>query len=334
MNNNIGDFRNRILFSRGKVTNYAGIIVFVLVIAIFSILSPPFLSMKNITNVLRNVSVLAIVAFGLSFCTIVGEFDISFGYVAGLSSMFVAGALRAGQPLVIVLLIGLATGVLFGILNGFIATKIGLVDMVTTLSTGFIANGISYTFSRGYAIYEGITTTFTYLGRGSILSIPIPAVIMLVLFVIFIIFLDFTKMGKYMQAAGGSPGTAFMSGINKVYWKWLAYIISGACAGLGGILLTATLKGATASEGPHLLLDGIAAVFLGQALSFKKAKSITDVTMIGTFFGVLFIGLLDNGLILLGFSWHIRTFIKGLMIILALALKLRADNRRVEVPVH
>jgi len=218
MNNNIGDFRNQILFSRGKVANYVGITIFILMIAIFSILSPHFLSMKNITNVLRNVSVLAIVAFGLSFCTIVGEFDISFGYVAGLSSMFVAGALRAGQPLIVVILIGLTTGVLFGILNGFIATKIGLVDMVTTLSTGFIANGISYTYSHGYAIYEGITTAFAYLGRGSILSIPIPAVIMLVLFVIFVIFLDFTKMGKYMQAVGGSPGTAFMSGINKIYW--------------------------------------------------------------------------------------------------------------------
>jgi len=333
-NSNLGDFRNRILFSRGKVTSNAGIIVFILMIVIFSILSPPFLSMYNITNVLRNISVLAIVAFGVTFCTLVGEFDISFGYVAGLSSMFVAGALRAGQPIIVVLLIGLVTGMLFGILNGFIATKVGLIDMVTTLSTGFIANGISFTYSRGYAIYEGITAAFTYLGRGSILSIPIPAIIMLALFAGFIIFMNFTKMGKYMQAVGGSPGTAFMSGINKVYWKWMAYIISGTCAGLAGILLTATLKGASASEGPHLLMDGIAAIFLGQALSSKKAKSAADVTMIGTFFGVLFIGLLDNGLILLGFSWHVRTFIKGLMIILALALKLRADDRRVEVPVH
>jgi ribose transport system permease protein len=313
---------------------YLGLLMFTAILVFFALSSPYFLKINNISNVLRSVSVLAIVAFGVCLCTIVGEFDISFGFVAGLSSMFVAGALRGGQPIVIAILIGILTGTLFGLLNGFIATRIGLIDMVTTLSTGFIANGIAFTYSRGYAIYEGITEEFAYIGRGYIGFIPIPVVIILIIFFTIWFMINSTKIGKYMQAVGGSPKAAFMSGINTVFWKSFAYIMSGTFAGIAGVLMTSILRAASASEGPHLLLDGIAAVFLGQTLSLKKAKTAADVTILGTFLGVLFIGFLDNGLTLLGFSWHIRTVIKGIMIILALSLKLRADNRRVEVPVH
>lgn len=286
------------------------------IIVVVTALEPGFLSLNNIFNVLRQVSINALIAFGMTFVILTGGIDLSVGSILALSSAFVAGMMVDGQHAVMAIALGLIAGAVLGAFNGAVITYGKVAPFIATLATMTIYRGLTLVYTDGRPITGlGDSTWFEMLGRGYFWIIPVPAVTMLIAFGILYFILKKTTFGRHTYAIGGNEEAAKLMGIGVNKVKVMIYSLSGMLAALAGIILTSRLNSAQPTAGTSYELDAIAAVVLG-GTSLAGGRG----WIVGTLIGALIIGTLNNGLNLLGVSSFFQLVVKGAVILFAVLL--------------
>ncbi|BAB07450.1 ribose ABC transporter permease [Halalkalibacterium halodurans] len=289
------------------------------IVLIISFLNPDFLSLSNIMNVLRQVSINALIAFGMTFVILTGGIDLSVGAILALSSAVTAWLMVNSVDPILAVLIGLLAGTLFGAINGLVISKGKVAPFIATLATMTIYRGLTLVFTDGRPIsgFES-STMFEMLGRGYFFGIPVPAVTMIISFIILYLILKKTTFGRRVYAVGGNQEAAILSGIKVDRIKIYVYSLTGFLSALAGMILTSRLYSAQPTAGSMYELDAIAAVVLG-------GTSLTGGRgwIVGTLIGALIIGVLNNGLNLLGVSSFFQQVVKGSVILLAVLLDRR-----------
>jgi ribose transport system permease protein len=285
-------------------------------IIIVSVLNPSFLEPLNILNLLRQVSINALIAFGMTFVILTGGIDLSVGSILALSSALTAGMIVSGMDPILAIIIGCLLGGVMGMVNGLLITKGKMAPFIATLATMTLFRGLTLVYTEGNPITGlGDNYLFQLFGRGYFLGIPVPAITIVLVFAILYVILHKTPFGRQTYAIGGNEKAAFISGIKVPRVKVLIYGVSGLLAALAGAILTSRLNSAQPTAGTSYELDAIAAVVLGgTSLNGGKGR------IFGTLIGVLIIGVLNNGLNLLGVSSFYQMVVKGIVIIIAVLL--------------
>ncbi|AZR74898.1 ribose ABC transporter permease [Anoxybacter fermentans] len=301
----------------GKFKSGIGLIGLIIVL---SFLSEYFLTLPNLLNVTRQVSINAILAFGMTFVILTGGIDLSVGSILALTSAITAGLLSTGYDVVIAILAGLLLGAILGLFSGILVAKAKMPPFIVTLGMMTIARGFTLIYSGGRPI-SGFNKTFRFLGAGYLGIIPFPVVIMIIILLICYIVLRKTSFGRYVYAVGGNEKATKLSGINTDAIKMSVYAISGFLAAVSGIILTSRLNSAQPTAGTGYELDAIAAVVLG-GTSLAGGQG----GVIGTIMGALIIGVLNNGLNLLNVSSFYQLVAKGAVILIAVFLDRRSQQ--------
>lgn len=295
-----------------RVQELGIVIVLILLIIGFSILSPNFMDVNNIFNILRQVTTLGIVAVGFAFVLITGGIDLSVGYQISLY-VVVCGMMMSqfGLPWPLAVLLVLVLGVLIGLINGAIITFTGVAPLIVTLSMMTILNGVSYLLSKGLPI-SGFPADFAILGQGAVFGIPVSLFILLAVWAIGLFIIGKTYIGRYFYALGNNVEAARLSGVNTRRTLLFVYAISGLFAAVGAVLLLSRLNSAQSATGAGFEFSVLTACVLGGVSVMGGRGSLW-----GAFVGVLIVGVLDNGLVLLNVSEYVQLVIKGVILLAA-----------------
>lgn len=290
--------------------------------ALLSYLSPFFLTTSNLLNVMEQTAINAVIAVGMTFVILSAGIDLSVGSIAALSGVVMANRLLAGWPLGAAILAGVLTGALCGGFSGLLITRGKLPPFIATLGMMSVARGAALLFTDGRPI-SGFDESLRWLSTGRILGVPVPVLLTIFLYVLAIVLLNQTRFGRYVYAIGGNEEAARLSGVAVGFHKTLVYVISGVTAALGAVLLTARLNSAQPIAGMMYELDAIAAVVIG-------GTSLTGGlgTLGGTLIGALTMGVLRNGLNLLGISSFLQQIVIGLVIIAAVLMDSLVKSKR------
>jgi len=299
------------------VSRYATFIGLLAMIFFFSINAPDtFFSRANFINILSQASLTAIIAAGLTYTLVVGEFDLSIGYVASFVGLMVAGFLaKAGLPIPVAIGLALLIGIGLGLVNGTLVTKVRINAVIATLGVGTMLSGIGFSYSA-FPIAMGIPREFTNIAIGRpLFGIPNPVFVMVLVLIVLWIILNKTETGQRMQAVGSNIEAARLSGIRVDRIKMFAFAVAGFCAALTGVLLTSLLGSGTLGAADGYLLDAFAAVFLGSATLREGQFHI-----LGTLVGVLVLAVGFNGLSIFGAPTYFQPIFKGGVLVLAVGL--------------
>ncbi|WP_211284600.1 ribose ABC transporter permease [Rummeliibacillus pycnus] len=302
--------------SKGLIQKLGPLLGLLLIIIIISIMSPSFLTATNIFNVLRQVSVSALIAFGMTFVILTGGIDLSVGSTLALTGAISAGMLASGMDPILAMIIGLALGAVLGAVNGVIIAKGKVAPFIATLATMTIYRGLTLVYTDGKPVSGlGDSMAFQMFGKGYFLGIPVPVVTMIVAFFVLYFILRKTTFGRRVYAIGGNEEASRLSGINVDRVTIAVYAITGMLAALSALILTSRLNSAQPTAGESYELDAIAAVVLG-------GTSLTGGRgwIFGTLVGALIIGVLNNGLNLIGVSSFFQQVVKGVVILIAVLL--------------
>lgn len=293
--------------------NKSYIILAVLVIGL-SILSPLFLTDKNILNVMRQVCVMAVACAGFTMILGSGNMDLSVGMMLCACGVIVAKLQVAGVPLAMCMLITILAGALMGGLNALIVTAFNLPCFIVTLATSNVFKGLAYVITKNVPV-SGLSEEFIQIGQGYIGPIPTPVYIMVVSMALMWLILNRTKFGRQAIAMGGNADAARVSGIRVDRVRLGAFMVLGAYTGLAAIIQTARSASAQLSAGADLSMDAIAAVVIG-GTSMKGGNA----NVVGSFVGCLIVGIVSNGLNLLHVDANWQIVAKGLLILGAVVL--------------
>ena len=300
------------------------LIALLLLCAFLSLTSPVFLTTGNLFGVARAFSLTAIVAIGQTFVILTGGIDLSVGSVLALAGLSAGMLLQRGMPLPIAALAGLAVGVVFGLANGLMITRIGLPPFIATLGTLSIGRGLVYVITKGYPVtVPEDAHAFIWLGQGYVWIVPVPVIIMVLLTIVGALVLGATMFGRYVYAVGGNREAARLAGIPVRLVELSVYVISGALAALAGLILVARLVSAQPSAGLGFELPVIAASIIG-GTSLMGGEG----TVLGAVLGAAIMGVLENGMVLLGVSTYAQQAVTGAVIILAVMLDIWQKRRR------
>ncbi|HHX4053173.1 MAG: ABC transporter permease [Burkholderia contaminans] len=276
------------------------------------IASPSFLSAANLENVLRQVSINAIIAVGMTCVILTGGIDLSVGSVMALSGTLAAGLMVAGVNAVAALAIGIAVGLGFGFLNGVFVAFAGMPPIIVTLATMGIARGLALIYTGGYPI-DGLPDWVAFFGSGKVFGIQAPVLIMLVVYAIAWLLLDRMPFGRYVYAIGGNEQATRLTGVRVARVKLIVYTLAGLTSALAAIVLTGRLMSGQPNAGVGFELDAIAAVVMG-GTSISGGRG----AILGTLVGALLLGVLNNGLNMIGVNPYVQNVIKGGIILLAI----------------
>lgn len=307
---------------------YGAIILLIAIIFYFSSLSDAFFSYDNFADILRSISIVTLLALGVTFTLVVDGFDLSVGSTMSLSTVVTASLMVwYDMPLWLVLLLPLLIGLAVGLVNTFLITVISIPDLLATLSMMYIVAGLHRTYTEGYSVYNNMPLTsgavapgqlseaFLWIGQGKLLGLPVPVWIMVIMVLVSYLILDHTRWGRILYMTGGNAEAATLSGINVKKVKALAYMSSGVFASMAGILFTARVGSGQIDAGAPLLMEAVAAVFVGYSvLGAGKPNAL------GTFFGAAVIGILLNGLTIQNLPYYAYDIIKGAVLVTALAV--------------
>ena len=299
------------------LSRYGTIVGLLLMVLFFSINAPGiFLSRANFLNILSQASLTAIIASGLTYTLVIGEFDLSVGYMASFVGLIVVGLMAyQGLPIWASILCALLIGVGLGCINGILVTKVRINAVISTLGLGTMLSGIGFTYSA-FPIATGIPRAFTDISLGRLFfGLPNPVLAMAVVLVILSIVLNKTDIGQKMQAVGSNIEAARLSGIRVDRVKIFAFAVAGFCAALTGIQLSSLLGSGTLGAADGYLLDAFAAVFLGSA-TIKEGQ----FHIVGTLIGVLILAVGFNGLSIFGAPTYFQPIFKGGILILAVGM--------------
>jgi len=298
------------------LARYGTLAVLALMILGFGIASPEaFLSQRNLINILNQSALLAIVACGLTFVLVAGQFDLSFGNVISLSGILAVGLMvRSGLPTPVAVALALAAGVAVGLFNGFLVSALRVNAIVATLGTSTILLGLNFLYSNGIPItLEG--GDFTSIARGRVLGIPVPILIMIGVLALAWLLLNRTLVGHHLQAIGANPTASRLAGVRVDRVTVVAFVVGSFCASIGGVVLAARIGSGQVTAGDGYLLSAFAAVFLGASV-IKDGQ----FHILGTFVGVLIVAVTFNGLSILGAPSSAQYLVQGGILIAAVAL--------------
>lgn len=324
--------------------HYGLILTLILISLFFSIRTQAFASVDNLLDILRAVSILTIVALGVTFSVVVNGFDVSVGAVTGLA-VILSSALMViwGVPWYLAVIICLVVGAVIGLLNSFLIIRLRIPDLLATLGMLYLVQGLQMSITKGDAVYKGMTNPwsptraiaegaihpdFLYLGQGFILSsegfrgIPVPVLIMFGIALIAFVFLEFSRFGRIFYAVGGNIEAARLSGVDVNKVRTIAYVISSVLATIGGLVLAARIGSGAVKAGDPYLLDAVAATFFGFAVLNARRANV-----FGTVLGAIFVGVMLNGLTMMNIPWYIQDVVKGLVLIVSLGLSYYTTRR-------
>jgi len=293
-----------------------GALTGLIILCVFlAIRQPEFLQLQNLMNVLRQVSMIAITAAGMTGVILTGGIDLSVGSVLSLSACGAALSIKrwewASGPGI---LFGLGIGTLCGIANGGLVTHVPLPPFIATLGTMGIARGLTFVITGGQTVYQ-LPEAFRYLGTGMVGRIPFPVILMTFIFAGMHVLLTHTRLGRYIYAIGGNETAARLSGVAVNRGKMIVYMLTGLLAGLSGLIYAARLDAAAPEAGDGFELDVIAAVVIGgTSLSGGEGR------VLGSLVGALIMGVVRNGLNLMVVSSNWQRVIIGAIIIIAVTI--------------
>ncbi len=304
------------LSKRIDLKKSTALIALIALIIILSIATDTFLTVTNMTNVLQQVTVNAIIAIGLSFVILTGGIDLSVGSIVAFSGVLMGLVLSNGGGTMVGMIVCVLSGAVIGLLNGFLVSFGKLPAFIATLGTMSVARGLALTVSNGKAI-SGFTDDLRWIGVENIpgINIPVQVILMLLLFVIAHYLLKYRKFGRSVYAIGGNEEVTRLSGINVKKYKTLVYMISGITSGIAAIVLTAKLNSAQPIAGNGYELDAIAATVIGGTSLSGGVGFIW-----GTLIGAIMMGVIRNGLNLLTVSTYLQQCVIGVVIVCAVLL--------------
>jgi ribose transport system permease protein len=292
-------------------------------IIILSFSTDAFLTETNIMNVLRQSSIISIIAVGSFLVILTAGIDISVGSTVAIvgvtSALLIADY---GFNIWLAIFIGIVIGTLVGYLNGVLVAKMLIPAFIATLGTMGVVRGITYVMTDAYPV-SNLPESLMIIGRGYIGPIPIPVVIMFVIYIAVYIFIEHTKAGRYIYAIGGNREAAHLSGINVKFYDGLVYVIGGFLAAISGIILLSRLNSGQPNVGLGFEFEAITAAVLGGTSLFGgKGK------LFGVFLGALFIAIIGNGMTLLNVSSFYQQIVKGTILVIAVWIDVNQNRKR------
>ena len=314
------------------ISRFQSVFVLVLMVVAMSLLSDRFLTIANGWNIMRQISVNVCLSIGMTMIIIAGGIDLSVGSILALAGAITAGLIKT--PLAIPwlgleleftvgggILAGLAVGMFLGWFNGQMITRVRIPPFVATLGMLSIARGLTMLWTKGFPI-TGLGPTFAIIGTSSFLGAPVPVWIAVLLAVAFMVVTNKTRFGRYIYAVGGNEQAARLSGLNVDRIKLWIYTLAGGLSAVAGLIVTSRLDSAQPNAGTGYELDSIAAVVIGGTSLSGGRGSIW-----GTVIGCLIIGVLNSGLVLLNVSPFWQQVVKGVVILVAVAIdRLKSDG--------
>ncbi|MEK8129196.1 ABC transporter permease [Paenibacillus filicis] len=298
---------------------YSVAFAFIILVLLASLISDSFLSLANIKNVLRQISIVGILSIGMTFVILLGGIDLSVGSVLALAGTVVmASQVNYGLPIPVSILLGLAAGALIGLMNGILITYGKITAFITTLAMMTVARSLALYYADAGAI-SGSSMAYSKIGNAYLLGIPVPVVIFALTALLGYLVLEKTVFGRRIYAVGGNLQAARLSAVPVFRITILTYMICGLTAAIGAIIETARLNSVSTSSSGHMYeLDAIAAVIIGgTSLAGGRGR------LVGTIFGILILGVLSNILNLVNISPYIQGVVKGAIILTAVMLQKR-----------
>lgn len=291
-------------------------------VILFSFLSPNFLNANNILTVFSQVSIIAILAFGMTFVLMIGEIDLSVGSILALCGLVLGVMLYSGFNEWIAIAATLLTGALAGLFNGIVSARFSIPTFIVTVATMGIFRGIGYAVTDAKPIQID-NPVILFIGNQKLFGVlPVPVLIVFFLLILFHVILAKTTFGRRAKMMGGNRLAAEYAGVNTKTMKMKIFVVSGIAAAISGILMASRLYSAQPNAAGGYELDAIAAAVLG-------GTSLTGGygTVLGTFIGALIMGVINNGMNLIGMPYFYQQIVKGLIIIIAVYIDVRNKQR-------
>lgn len=294
---------------------YGLFVILAIFIVVFSVLNRQFLTAGNLMNILRQISMFGIVVVGYTMVMVSGGCDMSVGGQLALCGMFAATLnVSFGLPVAVCVILTLALGALFGFINGLLMTVFNIMPLIVTLGTMLFFQGASYIISGGSAIF-GISNSFKWIGQGTIGPIPVPIILVILIGILGYVVLHKTYFGRQLYAMGGNPEAARLAGVSIKKYRLAVFTITGILAALAGVIMTARTGSAQPSAGASYPFDCMTAVVLG-GVSFAGGSG----SMLGAMMGVVIIGVLNNGMQLIGMDSNMISCVKGIVLLIAIGI--------------
>jgi len=309
---------------------YAIVFIFIGMLIALSIMSPAFLQTRNLLNVVRQISVMGLIAFGVTTIIITGGIDLSSGSVLALAAVTAASLAQQADwhdakypglnlPLIVPILVALGVGALTGFINGSIIARFKIPPFIATLGMMTVARGFALIYSERPV--SGLKDSYNFIGQGAFLGIPIPIIIFVGVAILMHVLLSNTRFGRHVYALGGNEQAARISGLNIGRIKILVYMLAGLLSGLAGLVLSSRIGSGQPGLGQSYELDAIAAAVIG-----GTSLSGGIGTIWGTIVGALIIGVLNNGMDLLNVSAYWQIILKGSIIVVAVIIDERKNR--------
>ena len=296
------------------------LIMVVMIIAI-AIYNPRFLSGTNLINVITQVSINGMLAFGMCLCITIGGIDLTVGAQLALVGVIMGQVItNSGMPVIVGVLVGVGMATLFGFINGFFIAKFNMFPFVVTLSMQLVIRGAAQVISGGRAITFDATVKNMYYGK--FLGIPYPILALIVVFILMYIMFHWMKLGRYILAVGGNANAAVASGVNEMKIRIICHTLSGLLAGIAGVIMAAKTGTGQSNIGVSYETDAVAAAVIG-GTSFAGGIA----TMPGVMIGILIVGFIYNGINMIGIDANWQSIIRGLVIIATVMLDMAINGK-------
>jgi ribose transport system permease protein len=304
------------------IRHYGGIVCgLVLLCVLFAVLSSNFLTLGNLLNIVMQVSIIAILGFGMTYVLLLGDIDLSVGAVMALVGTVAAFAMQHGLHPALAVVVAMMAGLVLGLVNGTLTAMLTIPSFIVTVATMGVFRGLAYITSAGVPISID-DDRFAALGNATFLGIAIPIWILGILLVVNHFVLSKTVFGRKAYLAGGNREAALYSGINVKRLRIVIFMVSGLMASIGGVLMTSRLYSAQPNAGLGYELDAIAAAVLG-----GTSLSGGYGTIVGTLIGALIIGVINNGMNLLSVPYFYQLIVKGVVILVAVCIDVQTKKR-------
>lgn len=294
-----------------QINIYRSVLILLVICVFATILSPSFLSVTNLFNVFKQITVAGIVGCGMTFVILTGGIDLSVGSILGLSAVLASGVLASTGNTAVAVAVSLTVGIACGAVNGFFVSVCGIPPFISTLGMMTLLRGVILVYTKGSPIPIK-SDAYKFFGKGSIAGIPVPVIILIIVFLLAHYILTQTSYGRSVYAVGGNREAARLSGIRVKTSEFLVYTLNGLMCGMAGLILTARLGSAQSTSGTGIEMDAIAAVILG-GTSLSGGVGFVLPTVVGA----MIMGIIDNILTLMNVNPHATNIVKGAVILIA-----------------
>ncbi len=294
-----------------QINIYRSVLILLIICLSAAFLSKSFLNISNLFNVFKQVTVAGIIGCGMTFVILTGGIDLSVGSILGLSGVVASGVLASTGNTFLAVATALAIGTVCGTANGFFISHCGIPPFIATLGTMTLLRGCVLIYTKGSPIPVK-SEVYKFIGKGSVIGVPVPVIILILLFLAAHYILTQTPFGRSIYAVGGNREAARLSGISVKRTEWTAYIMNGLLSGIAAVVLTARLGSAQSTSGQGIEMDAIAAVILG-GTSLSGGTGFVLPTVVGA----MIMGIIDNILTLMNVNPHATSIVKGSVVLIA-----------------